>query len=477
MKVVVEELVDCIGELTGVGRITKLIKLIIKKASAARKQNRVCRKFARWLEMMEGLLKPLLKVPKLMEHPEARAPLKHLEESLHQAYLLVIKYKDRSYPYRFIMGSDIAERFDDMRNEIKDCIDLIPLIMLFVDQTITHRVDTRSQKGKNKGEKMDMKKRKNKEEGKKNKDEEMDQKKGKNKGERKNREEEMQLKEEGKNREEEMNLKKGKNREEEMDLKKGKNKEEGKNKDNQKVNKEKGKDKMKDMEKEKGRDKGKGNKQNGEEKGRGEAGNHTEKGREENEKKKKNAPPLVEMAVLKVAMRCECKGCPGRINHSICKYPGVEKVVKMKLDEGIASLTVVGHFDAKMLRDYVAKDTKKEVELADNSGREREDHQVLEKTDHSKSIGGGKGSPRKKKRVVPMMVAATVVLKVGDTGIRCECNGCVDKICDTLFKITGVQKVGIDTDRNQVTVTGTNMDIKNLQEKLGKKVRRPVEVI
>lgn len=79
------------------------------------------------------------------------------------------------------------------------------------------------------------------------------------------------------------------------------------------------------------------------------------------------------------------------------------KNVATEMDERILSVTVVGDFDAKMLRDFVAKKTKKEVDLVGDGERERDDHQVLEKTGKdSKNIGGGKlvGGNKNKKRVV-----------------------------------------------------------------------------
>ncbi|NP_001143359.2 uncharacterized protein LOC100275983 precursor [Zea mays] len=71
-------------------------------------------------------------------------------------------------------------------------------------------------------------------------------------------------------------------------------------------------------------------------------------------------------------------------------------------------------------------------------------------------------------------VVATVVLRIGSTGLHCD--GCMNRIRRKLYKIKGVEQVRMDMGKNQVTVTGT-MDAKALPEKLRKKLRRPVDVV
>jgi copper chaperone CopZ len=98
-------------------------------------------------------------------------------------------------------------------------------------------------------------------------------------------------------------------------------------------------------------------------------------------------------------------------------------------------------------------------------------------------------------------VVATVVLRIGSTGLHCD--GCMNRIRRKLYKIkgtyvrrtlhlrwhgiwlawfanygggAGVEQVRMDMGKNQVTVTGT-MDAKALPEKLRKKLRRPVDVV
>ncbi|KAK1621055.1 hypothetical protein QYE76_026572 [Lolium multiflorum] len=171
----------------------------------------------------------------------------------------------------------------------------------------------------------------------------------------------------------------------------------------------------------------------------------------------------------------------------------------MEVDKG--SMTVVGRFDAKKLRDRVARKTRKKVDLLGNNNNntnskggggdqkgndgevkpEKKDDEgkELDKEgkDQDDKCGGnaakGKGGGKdNKKPAVPVIV--TVVLKIGSVGLHCD--GCMHKIRSKLFKIKGVEQVRMDFPKNQVTVIGT-MDAKCLPEKLRGKLKRPVDVV
>ncbi|KAF2947660.1 heavy metal-associated isoprenylated plant protein 3 [Oryza sativa Japonica Group] len=218
------------------------------------------------------------------------------------------------------------------------------------------------------------------------------------------------------------------------------------------------------------------------------------------EKEKKPAALPVVTAVLNVDMHCD--GCAKRIRASIRHYPGVEGVA-MEVDKG--TMTVVGRFDAKKLRDRVANKTKKKVDLLPNNKKAGDDNdnknnkanecdgKPADKKQQQQEDDGdeaGKEDKKKKKEkeeqddqkkkkakdnkkpVVP--VPGTVVLKIGAVGLHCD--GCMNRIRTKLFHIQGVEQVAMEMAKNQVTVTGT-MDIKALPEKLRKKLRRPVDVV
>ncbi|GJM87362.1 hypothetical protein PR202_ga03309 [Eleusine coracana subsp. coracana] len=108
------------------------------------------------------------------------------------------------------------------------------------------------------------------------------------------------------------------------------------------------------------------------------------KGKEE--KGKKAAALPVVTAVLKVDMHCH--GCAKRIRASVRHYTGVEGVA-LEVDKG--SMTVVGRFDAKKLRDRVAKKTNKKVELVvnPNNNKGKDDDEESKKKQQQQQQGGG----------------------------------------------------------------------------------------
>ncbi|XP_072087728.1 heavy metal-associated isoprenylated plant protein 3-like [Arachis hypogaea] len=65
----------------------------------------------------------------------------------------------------------------------------------------------------------------------------------------------------------------------------------------------------------------------------------------------------------------------------------------------------------------------------------------------------------------------TVVLKVA-----LHCQGCIERIQNTIFKIKGVSDVAIDKEKETVTVKGT-MDAKALVGSLTNRLKRKVEVV
>uniref|UniRef100_J3LIE8 HMA domain-containing protein n=2 Tax=Oryza brachyantha TaxID=4533 RepID=J3LIE8_ORYBR len=179
-----------------------------------------------------------------------------------------------------------------------------------------------------------------------------------------------------------------------------------------------------------------------------------------------------------------CDGCAKRIRASVRHYPGVEGVA---MDEDKGTMTVVGRFDAKKLRDRVAGKTKKKVDLlpannnnkntkSNNDGDVKPIKQEEEQDDDKGGHGGGgkakQGAKDSKKPLMP--VVGTVVLKIGAVGLHCD--GCMDRIRSKLFHIDGVEQVAMEMAKNQVTVTGT-MDVKALPESLRRKLRRPVDVV
>ncbi|XP_020684770.1 heavy metal-associated isoprenylated plant protein 3 [Dendrobium catenatum] len=191
--------------------------------------------------------------------------------------------------------------------------------------------------------------------------------------------------------------------------------------------------------------------------------------------KKEEGPPKV---VLKVDMHCE--GCASKIKRWAKGFEGVEGVT---LDMANNKLTVIGSADPWKLREHLEAKTRKKVEIVSPVNppkKESGDGKKAAATDGKKPADGQKKSeaagdskdkqkPADKKSKEP--VASTVVLR-----IRLHCDGCIQRIKKTIFKIKGVQDVSVDAQKDLVTVKGT-MDVNSLPSYLKDKLNRGVEIV
>nr|XP_051196492.1 heavy metal-associated isoprenylated plant protein 3-like [Lolium perenne] len=134
----------------------------------------------------------------------------------------------------------------------------------------------------------------------------------------------------------------------------------------------------------------------------------------------------------------------------------------MEVDKG--SMTVVGRFDAKKLRDRVARKTRKKVDLV---GSNNSNTNKGGGGDKKEKGNDGEGKPEKKdeegKELDKDSVHAAVL----------HARQVLDRIP---YMNAGVEQVRMDFPKNQVTVIGT-MDAKCLPEKLRERLKRPVDVV
>ncbi|KAL0920385.1 hypothetical protein M5K25_009517 [Dendrobium thyrsiflorum] len=198
--------------------------------------------------------------------------------------------------------------------------------------------------------------------------------------------------------------------------------------------------------------------------------------------KKEEGPPKV---VLKIDMHCE--GCASKIKRWAKGFEGVEGVT---LDMANNKLTVIGAADPWNLRDHLEAKSRKKVEIvspanppkkdadggkkaAATDGKKPADGEKKPANGQKKSDAAGdskdKQKPGDKKSKEP--VASTVVLR-----IRLHCDGCIQRIKKTIFKIKGVQDVSVDAQKDLVTVKGT-MDVNSLPSYLKDKLNRGVEIV
>ncbi|KAH7856195.1 hypothetical protein Vadar_033814 [Vaccinium darrowii] len=179
------------------------------------------------------------------------------------------------------------------------------------------------------------------------------------------------------------------------------------------------------------------------------------------DEKKEEGPPTV---VLKLDLHCE--GCAKKIKRAVRHLGDVQDV---KADIASNKLTVVGKVDPAKVKERVEEKTRKKAEIVS----------VHPKKEAAAAGGGGDKKPDEKKadekkaedKKPKEPPVSTVVLK-----IRLHCEGCIRKIKRIISKITGVNSVAVDEQKDLVTVTGT-MDTKELAPYLKEKLRRSVEVV
>ncbi|KAG9150106.1 hypothetical protein Leryth_009694 [Lithospermum erythrorhizon] len=206
-------------------------------------------------------------------------------------------------------------------------------------------------------------------------------------------------------------------------------------------------------------------KSEGEKKGVEAAASAVASGGDNGGKKDENVPVPI---VLKLDLHCE--GCAKKVKRVIRRYEGVHDV---KTEASNNKLIVNGNVDPIWLRDKVATNTKKKVELVSPQP----------KKDGGVAAGGGGGGDKKlvddkgdekKEENKPQdnkPKESTEVLKV-----RLHCDGCAHKIKRIISKFNGVDHVSMDHQKDLVTVKGI-MDVKELAHYLKQKLKRPVEIV
>ncbi|XP_058734970.1 heavy metal-associated isoprenylated plant protein 3-like [Vicia villosa] len=166
--------------------------------------------------------------------------------------------------------------------------------------------------------------------------------------------------------------------------------------------------------------------------------------------------------VLKVSMHCD--GCASKIIKHLRSIKGVEAV---KAESETGKVTVVGKVDPVKVRDNLAEKIKKKVELI--SPQPKKENKKETETNNKNNSDEKKKTDEKKTNEKESVT--TSVLKM-----LLHCQGCVDKIGKIVLKTKGVLEMGVDKEKDTVTVKGT-MDVKKLVENLQEKLKRKVEVV
>ncbi|RLN28255.1 proline-rich receptor-like protein kinase PERK14 isoform X5 [Panicum miliaceum] len=128
--------VATVAQLSGVDA-SGLITMILEAVRTVSRNREECRHLARRV-MMIGDLVQKLQGWDMMQEPEIRRPLDGLDDTLREAYVLIVSCQNCSIAYRFFMGWKQAEQFSEVQKKIDSYIQLYPFIS-HID--ITRRLD------------------------------------------------------------------------------------------------------------------------------------------------------------------------------------------------------------------------------------------------------------------------------------------------------------------------------------------------
>ncbi|EOY34467.1 hypothetical protein QUC31_018424 [Theobroma cacao] len=170
--------------------------------------------------------------------------------------------------------------------------------------------------------------------------------------------------------------------------------------------------------------------------------------------------------VLKVD--CLCDGCAEKITKHIRGFEGVETV---QADSSSNKVTVVGAVDPAAIKEKLEKKTKKKVDLI--SPQPKKDDNKEEKKEKKADKEKNPDSNNKQEKKPKEAPVTTADLKVQ---MKCQCQGCRDKVNKIVSETKGVQESKIDKQKGLVTVKGT-MDVKALAEALKGKLKKNVEIV
>ncbi|KAF8659681.1 hypothetical protein HU200_058279 [Digitaria exilis] len=111
--------------------------MILEAVRTVSQNREECRHLVRRV-MMIGDLMQKLQGWDMMQEPEIRRPLDGLDDTLREAYVLIVSCQNCSIMYRFFMGWKQAEQFREVQKKIDGYIQLYP----FISQLdITRRLD------------------------------------------------------------------------------------------------------------------------------------------------------------------------------------------------------------------------------------------------------------------------------------------------------------------------------------------------
>ncbi|OMP02474.1 hypothetical protein COLO4_11057 [Corchorus olitorius] len=143
----------------------------------------------------------------------------------------------------------------------------------------------------------------------------------------------------------------------------------------------------------------------------------------------------------------------------------------VKTETGSSKVTVVGAVDPKVIKEKLENKTKKKVDLV--SPQPKKDDNKEEKKEKKPDKEKNPDSDNKQEKKPKEAPVTTADLKVQ---LKCQCQGCIDKIRKIVSETKGVHDLKVDKQKELVTVKGT-MDVKGLAGALKEKLKKHVEIV
>jgi len=104
-----------------------LITMIVQAVQTVRRNREECQHLMHHVMMIGDLLQ-MLQQSETMQRPEIRTQLDGLEDTLPQAYTLVVSCQQSNTMYRFLMAGTQAQKFRDIRDRIDSYLRMYPLV-------------------------------------------------------------------------------------------------------------------------------------------------------------------------------------------------------------------------------------------------------------------------------------------------------------------------------------------------------------
>lgn len=172
-----------------------------------------------------------------------------------------------------------------------------------------------------------------------------------------------------------------------------------------------------------------------------------EEKKEEKQEEKQEEPKPPSPLILSVELHCA--GCAKKIQRSIMKIRGVERV---EIDMGKNQVTVIGAVEPQAVCNRITRKTKRRVDVIS-----------------PQPAAEGKPLPQ----IVTSQVDGLVTVELS---VNMHCEGCAEQLKKKILKMRGVQTAATEFSSRKVMVTGT-MDPNKLVDYVYRRTKKQAKIV